>query len=116
VAFSWRADEFPELHFSTEPTIGLIAQDVESVLPEFVYEGDNGYKGVRYERLPVLLLEGVKELKAENDALREQVVTQDAAHLAEIQTLQEQNASLEARLAAIEQRLNGGSVPLVAAR
>jgi hypothetical protein len=34
----------------------------------------------------------------------------------EIAALRQQNASFEARLAAIEQRLNGGTVPLVTAR
>jgi hypothetical protein len=35
---------------------------------------------------------------------------------AEVQSLKEQNATLASRLAALEQRLNGGTVPLVAAR
>jgi hypothetical protein len=98
VRFRYRTAEFPERHFSTEPTMGLIAQDVERVFPELVTEDDKGYKGIHYEQLPVLLLEGVKELKAENDALKEQ------------------NAALEARLAAIEQRLTRDTPPLVDVR
>jgi hypothetical protein len=105
VEFSWRTDEFPDRSFSSGASIGLIAQDVEKVLPELVTETDDGYKGVRYEQLPVLLLEGVKELKAEND-----VLTTDNA------TLREQVQTLEARLAAIEQRLNGDTASLVATR
>jgi cell division protein FtsB len=62
-------------------------------------------KAVHYEMLPILTLEGVRELKVENDALREQVAA-----------LQQENASTQARLAAIEQRLTGGTAPLVAAR
>jgi hypothetical protein len=105
VEFSWRTEEFPTMGVSTERTVGLIAQDVEPVLPELVFEDDKGYKGVRYEQLPVLLLEGVKELKAENDALRTELAVKD-----------DQLATVEARLAVIEQRLNGATAPLVAAR
>jgi hypothetical protein len=48
----------------------------------------------------------------ENGDLRATVASQSE----QIATLAEQNASLEARLAAIEQLLNGGTAPLVAAR
>lgn len=41
---------------------GVIAQEVEEVLPELVKTRDNGYKAVKYERLIAVLIEGVKEL------------------------------------------------------
>jgi hypothetical protein len=51
--------------------IGVIAQEVEAVFPELVKPwGDQGYKGVSYDGLTAVLLEGVKALKAENDVLR----------------------------------------------
>jgi hypothetical protein len=40
--------------------IGLLAQDVESVVPEVVHERD-GYKHIRYQQLTALLIEAVKE-------------------------------------------------------
>ena len=34
---------------------------------------ESGYKAVRYNKLPLLLLQAVKELKADNDALRKRL-------------------------------------------
>jgi len=50
--------------------IGFIAQDVEAVLPEVVSTDDKGYKGLAYDRITAVLVEAVKELKAQNDALK----------------------------------------------
>jgi len=41
--------------------VGVIAQDVESVLPEAVSTDERGYKSVRYHYLIPLLIEAVKE-------------------------------------------------------
>lgn len=49
--------------------IGLVAQDVEAVLPELVQDVD-GYKHIRYQHLTALLAEAVKELSGEVAALR----------------------------------------------
>lgn len=51
---------------------GVIAQEVEQVMPTAVIERENGYKAVRYEKLIPLLIESIKELKAEVDELRRQ--------------------------------------------
>lgn len=44
--------------------IGLVAQDVEQVLPELVDTDEAGYKNLRYDLVTALLVEAVKELKA----------------------------------------------------
>jgi len=44
--------------------IGLIAQDVERVVPEVVHDGPGGYKHIRYGQLTALLVEAVKEQQA----------------------------------------------------
>ena len=44
--------------------IGVIAQDVEAVLPELVENRDNGFKAVKYDKLTAVLIEAVKELSA----------------------------------------------------
>jgi hypothetical protein len=41
---------------------GVIAQEIEKVLPELVVTRDDGYKAVRYEKIIALLIEAVKEL------------------------------------------------------
>jgi hypothetical protein len=73
VHYSWRAAEFPDRHFGDARAYGLIAQDVEPVLPELVVTGDDGFKAVDYSKLPLLTIQAVKELKAENDALKRRV-------------------------------------------
>jgi hypothetical protein len=50
--------------------IGLVAQDVEKVLPEAVRTDSEGYKAVSYEKLTAVLIEAVKELKAEVEKLK----------------------------------------------
>ena len=55
---------------------GLIAQELEKVLPEVVYEtedindSDNNFKAVRYGNVVGLLVEAIKELKAEVEELK----------------------------------------------
>lgn len=48
---------------------GLIAQDVEQVLPSIVAE-QNGYKGINYINIIAFLVEAVKELSAEVQELK----------------------------------------------
>jgi len=59
--FFWRAQEFPEKNFGVAREAGLIAQEVERVLPELVSEDEQGYKLVDYSKLPLMLLQAVKE-------------------------------------------------------
>lgn len=49
---------------------GLLAQEVEKVMPELVKEDENGTKSVNYNGLIPYLLEAVKLLKAELDAIK----------------------------------------------
>lgn len=43
--------------------VGLIAQDVERVLPQLVRANTAGYKSIRYDLLTALLVEAIKEQK-----------------------------------------------------
>jgi Hep_Hag. len=61
VTYKWKTDEFPEMNFNNEVQIGLVAQDVEKLFPSLVMTDNNGYKAVSYEKLSVVLLEGMKE-------------------------------------------------------
>jgi hypothetical protein len=52
---------------------GVIAQEIEQVLPEIVYENNEGFKSVAYGNLTSLLIQGIKELKQKYDDLNNQV-------------------------------------------
>jgi hypothetical protein len=47
----------------TGTDIGVIAQEIEAILPEIVTTRENGYKAVKYEKLIPVLIEAIKELK-----------------------------------------------------
>jgi hypothetical protein len=86
VSFSWKADS------SKKHSIGFIAQEFEQVIPELVFTNENdGYKGINYAEVSAVLVEAVKELKAENDRLK-----------AEMARMQD---SFESRLARLENQL-----------
>ena len=53
--------------------IGVVAQEVEKVLPEIVETRENGYKAVKYEKMVALLIEGMKEQQEQIKELQEQV-------------------------------------------
>lgn len=52
VYFYWRAKEYPSRKFGEGQSFGLIAQEVEQVMPELVTEDEEGMKAVRYNKLP----------------------------------------------------------------
>ena len=52
---------------------GVIAQEIQSVLPEAVTTRDDGYLAVRYEQLVPLLIEAIKDLKVEIGDLKEEI-------------------------------------------
>jgi len=52
---------------------GLVAQEVEKVLPEAVYETPQGNKALHYANMVGLLVEAVKELKAEVEDLKDKM-------------------------------------------
>lgn len=50
--------------------VGVIAQEMEEVLPEVVQDNDSGYKSVAYGNIVGVLIEAIKELRAEVEALK----------------------------------------------
>ena len=58
--------------------IGVIAQEMEEVFPELVGTDPDGFKSVSYSNLTPILIEAVKELKAEKDELQTTVTSQQA--------------------------------------
>jgi hypothetical protein len=78
VHFDWRTDEFPDLHFGDARAFGLVAQEVEKVLPELVIENEQGYKTVQYHELPLLAIQALNELNEQKNTLAELVKNQQA--------------------------------------
>ena len=78
VGFEWRQDEYAQMRFADGPQIGVIAQEVEAVLPELVNSPDASYKTVDYTKLTAVLIEAVKELKAENEELKQRMAKLEA--------------------------------------
>ena len=67
VEYDWTDDYISQKggedgYFVRKHDVGLIAQEVEKVLPEIVAENSEGYKAIKYERVVALLVEAVKEL------------------------------------------------------
>jgi len=56
-----------------EKQIGLIAQQVETVVPEVVRTNENGLKSVAYQNLVSLLIEAIKEQQQQIDTLNTQI-------------------------------------------
>ena len=52
---------------------GVIAQEVQKVLPEVVTEREDGMLAVKYEKMIGLLVESIKDLKTEVDDLKQQL-------------------------------------------
>jgi hypothetical protein len=66
--FDWK-EELNEHHGFKGNDVGVIAQEVEVILPQIVTNRDNGYKAVQYEKIIPLLIEAIKELSAKVDRL-----------------------------------------------
>jgi hypothetical protein len=74
VRYEFKSDEFPEKNFADGKQIGLIAQDVEKVLPELVKTDNEGYKSVAYQNMVAVLIEAVKEQQKSIDELKKEVL------------------------------------------
>jgi len=76
VTFDWTEDYIvthggEDGYFVRKNDIGLIAQEVEAVLPEIVGTNSEGYKAIKYDRIVALLVEVVKELSKKIDNLKD---------------------------------------------
>lgn len=71
VSFNWNNKQ--DIYEIGKKDYGVIAQDVEDILPELVETRSNGYKAVKYEKLISLLIEGIKEQQVQIDELKKQI-------------------------------------------
>ncbi len=84
VYYSYKKDNPINLP-SDEKYIGLIAQQVQQVIPEAVGEYKDGYLSVNNDPIIWTILNAIKELKAENKATREEL-SQTKAELNDLKT------------------------------
>tara|TARA_B100000902_G_scaffold79326_1_gene84001 strand:- start:6628 stop:9810 length:3183 start_codon:yes stop_codon:yes gene_type:complete len=80
VEFDWTDDYIEgkggeDNYFVRKHDVGVIAQEVEQVLPEVVGTRDDGIKAVRYDRMVALLIEAVKTQQEQIEALTNTVNT-----------------------------------------
>ena len=67
VKFDWKDDHIEKRggedgYFVRKHDVGIVAQDVEKVLPEVVAKREDGTLGVKYEKLIGLLVQAINEL------------------------------------------------------
>ncbi len=71
VRFAWKENDMED--------VGLIAEDVAKLIPELViYDEENRPDGVKYDKVVLYLLAALKDMKAENDALKAHQTSTDA--------------------------------------
>ena len=66
--FDWNSNSSHSGH-----DVGVIAQEIEKVLPEVVANRDTGYKAVRYEKIVALLIQAIKEQQLQIDELKSKI-------------------------------------------
>ncbi|MBI5540518.1 MAG: tail fiber domain-containing protein [Bacteroidia bacterium] len=61
VRYSYNSAAFPQMNFPSGFTYGVIAQEVQAILPELVQTDSTGYLAVNYDGLIPILIEAIKE-------------------------------------------------------
>ncbi len=92
VNYYWKKMDFPNKKFNDKLELGLIAQEVELVIPEIVGESADGYKAVEYQKLVALLIEAIKEQQTIIDGQKTEMA--------------DMRAELDGRLKSLEELLN----------
>jgi hypothetical protein len=78
VYFDWTDEQIEKRggedgYFVRKNDVGVIAQEVEEILPEAVATREDGIKAVNYEKLIPVLIEAIKELNKEVEELKWQL-------------------------------------------
>jgi hypothetical protein len=70
--YDWKEENKIE-HGYEGNDVGVIAQEIEAVLPQLVQTRESGYKAVKYDKLVALLIEGIKEQQLQIEKLQLEV-------------------------------------------
>jgi hypothetical protein len=105
------------IHELSGERIGMVAQDVEKVFPDWVDTGGDGYKRVTCRGFEAVTVEALRELRAESErqlgekdariAELEQRLAGMQSRMDELQTEKTRNDALERRVTEVEGRLRG---------
>lgn len=104
VAYSWRVEEFPEKDFDDNIHYGVIAQELEKVLPELVSTDNEGYKSVDYLGMIGLLIKGFQERGEEVERLKEELAAERATDREALTALNDRLKRLEALLDTVDDK------------
>ena len=76
VFFDWISlteEQEIHIHGNKGADVGIIAQEIEKVLPQVVTTRDNGYKAVNYEKIVALLIEAIKDQQLEIETIKRKI-------------------------------------------
>ena len=74
--FDWKElseEEVKTIHGNKGEDVGVIAQEIEAILPQAVTTRDSGYKAVNYEKIVPLLIEAIKTLTLKVESLESKI-------------------------------------------
>jgi spore maturation protein SpmB len=70
--YDWKEENKIE-HGYEGNDVGVIAQEIEEVLPQLVQTRESGFKAVKYDKLVALLIEGIKEQQSQIEELKNKI-------------------------------------------
>jgi len=108
VKFVFKTNQFQERRFAAGEQVGLLAQNVEKVMPELVTTDMDGYKSVAYDRIGVYLIKAMHEQQAQFATQDERLAVQQAqlaAQEARLVANASQIDALKSQLAAVQDLL-----------
>lgn len=86
VTYKWRSEEYPEMGLTNDLQHGLIAQELEKIIPELVLTDPEGWKSIEYTHLVPVLIEALKE--------QNQIISGQRKDIDELQNKAEANSKL----------------------
>jgi len=70
LSYEWKTEEYMDRGFQEGRHYGVIAQEIEKVLPEIVNTAPDGTKSVAYTEIIPVLIEAIKEQQKEIEQLK----------------------------------------------
>jgi hypothetical protein len=95
--YNWRSKEFTDRGFDERIKYGFIAQEIEKVLPNLVYEDKKGFKSVDYIQVIPILTNAIQEQQKELVQIKEQYKTL----FAKLETITSENSTIKAQLSSM---------------